>query len=74
MPRERQPLAMQVRGLQKSGNEFVKSHPGFFVNIADKGLTAPVSYLESVFTQVLILNDLSSLWRPTNLGEGWAIP
>jgi hypothetical protein len=38
---------MQVRDLQKSGNDLSKATPGFLVNIADKGLTAPVSFLES---------------------------
>jgi hypothetical protein len=52
MPRERQPLAMQVRDLQKSGNELSKATPRFLVNIADKGLTAPASYLESTLALV----------------------
>src|SRR5277367_5578312 len=41
------PLAMQVRDLRMSGNDLSKATPTFLVNIADKGLTAPVSYLES---------------------------
>ena|SRR5271165_2011976 len=64
---------LQLQDLRSDADDLSKATPGFFVNIADKGLTAPVSHLESVFTQVLILNDLSSLRRPTNLGEGWAI-
>src|SRR5271154_2215076 len=41
------PLAFQLRDLRNTGNDLSKATPRFLVNVADKGLTEPVSYLES---------------------------
>src|SRR5208282_1766275 len=47
------PLAVQLRGLRNRGDDLSKATPGFLVSVADKGLTAPVSYLESTFARMV---------------------
>jgi hypothetical protein len=45
------PLLCKCETCGTLGMTLSKAIPGFFVNIADKGLTAPVSYLESTLTR-----------------------
>jgi hypothetical protein len=67
MPRERQHLAMQAEDLRTEGQPLSKGYPRFLVNVADKGLTTPVSSLDTALTQLLILKGLTSLCVPRRI-------
>jgi hypothetical protein len=56
------------------GQRLSKGYPRFLVNVADKGLTAPVSSLDTALTQLVILKGLTSLCVPRRIWVTRSVP